>query len=87
MLESYLFDSSEKYQLIHATFNDEIPVGGIVNRQSKIETLDDLIIQIIKDKKLYDREKAFTYLLENCYILTRKIKNIDILIGKAKQEV
>lgn len=87
LLESYLFDSSEKYQLIHATFNDEIPVGGIVNRQSKIETLDDLIIQIIKDKKLYDREKAFTYLLENCYILTRKIKNIDILIGKAKQEV
>ena len=87
ILESYVYCFSNKFKLIHATFNKEMPVGCIVKKDSNIETFDDLIVQIIKEHKLFSREKAFDFLLENNIILTRKIKNIDILIDKAKLEV
>ena len=87
VLESYLYCCSRKFKLVHATFNKEMPVGGIVKKISNIETFDDLLVQVIKDNKLFDRDKAFEFLLENNIILTRKVKNIDLLIEKAKREV
>lgn len=87
VLESYVYCSSRKFKLMHAAFNKEMPVGGIVKRVSNIETFDDLLVRVIKDSKLFDRDKAFEFLLENNIILTKRVKNIDILIEKAKQEV
>lgn len=87
VLESYVYSYSKKFKLIHATFNKEKPVGGIVKYVSKIETFDDLLTRIIKDNKLFEREKAFGFLLDNNIIMTRRVKNIGILIDKAKQEV
>lgn len=86
ILESYVYSSSNKFKLVHATFNKEMPVGCIVKSVSDINTFDDLIVKIIKEYKLFNREKAFDFLLKNNIILTRKIKNIDILIDQAKQE-
>lgn len=86
VLESYLFTSSRKFKLIHATFNSDKPVGGIVKINSKINDFDDLLEKVIKDNKLFDSEKAFVFLLENDFIKTRKVKNIDLLIERAKRE-
>lgn len=87
VLESYLYMNSKKFKLVHATFNGDKPVGAIVNTNSNISSFDDLLVAIIRDKQLFEQEKAFTYLLENDYIRTRKVKNISSLIDKAKKEV
>ncbi len=86
VLESYLFVNSRKFKLVHASFNGDKPVGGIVKTNSNINNFDDLLIKVIKNGKLFDREKAFNFLLENEFIRTRKVKNIDSLIEKAKKE-
>ena len=86
VLESYLFLNSKSFKLVHAGFNADKPVGGIVKLNSNINNFDDLLIKVIKNGKLFDREKAFNFLLENEFIKTRKIKNIDFLIEKAKKE-
>ena len=86
VLESYLFVSSKKFRLVHASFNRDKPVGGIVKANSNINTFDDLLIEVIKNGKLFDREKAFNFMLENEFIRTRKVKNIDLLIEKARKE-
>ena len=44
-----------------------MPVGCIVKKDSNIETFDDLIVQIIKEHKLFSREKAFDFLLPYRY--------------------
>lgn len=85
VLESYVYYGSKEYKLIHAAFNDDKPVGAIVKINSHISNFDDLLVDIIKDFRLFDEEKAFEYLLENDYIRTRKVKNIASLIEKAKR--
>ena len=86
VLESYLFINSKKFKLLHASFNGDKPVGGIVKVNSNINSFDDLLIKVIKNGKLFDRENVFNFLLENEFIRTRKIKNIELLIEKAKKE-
>lgn len=86
VLESYLFVNSSKFKLVHASFNGDKPVGGIVKSNSNIKNFNDLLTKIIKNGKLFDREKAFNFLLENEFIRTRKVKNIDSLIELAKRE-
>lgn len=84
LLESYVYSYSNKYNLIHVAFNKEKPVGGIVRTNSKIKSIEDLLIKVIVENKLFDREKALNYLIENEYILTRKYKDMDTLIEIAK---
>lgn len=86
VLESYLFVNSRKFRLVHSAFNGDKPVGGIVKSNSNINSFNDLLIKVIKNGKLFDREKAFSFLLENEFIRTRKVKDIDLLIEKAKKE-
>ena len=86
ILESYLFVNISRFKLVHASFNGDKPVGGIVKTNSSINNFDDLLIKVIKNGKLFDREKAFNFLLENEFIRTRKVKNIDSLIEIAKKE-
>lgn len=86
VLESYVFFNSKNFKLIHACFNRNKPVGGIVKSNSNINDLDDLIIKIIKSGKLFNKENAFNFLIENDFIRVKKVKNIDFLIEKAKKE-
>lgn len=84
LLESYLYSSSKKFCILCFGINKEKPVGAIVNKLHSFDDFEDLILDVIKKNKLYNKEKAFEYLQENEYILTRKFKNIDMLIQKAK---
>ncbi|MCM1514003.1 MAG: hypothetical protein NC090_03355 [Anaeroplasma bactoclasticum] len=83
VLEGYLFSESKIFSILNATFNKEKPVGAIIKKHA-FDNFDDLIVDVIKENRLFNREKAFEYLQENCFILTRKFKNIDLLINKAK---
>lgn len=87
LLESFVNNYSNQYLLMHSSFNEEKPVGAIVKNDGQYNNFNELIIQIIKDNELYSREKALTFLIENQYMLTRKFKDLDILIEKAKKGV
>jgi len=82
LLEGYLFINSRKFGTLNAAFNKKKPVGAIVKKYA-FESFDDLLVDVIKDNKLFNKEKAFEYLQENDYILTRKVKNMDLLINQA----
>lgn len=83
LLEGYLFKGSKKFRVLNAAFNKKKPIGAIIKKDA-FESFDDLLVEVIRDNKLFDKEKAFEYLKENDFILTKKIKNIDFLINKAK---
>lgn len=83
LLEGYLFKGSEKFGVLNAAFNKKKPVGAIIKKDA-FESFDDLLVEVIRDNKLFDKERAFEYLQENDFILTKKVKNIDYLINKAK---
>lgn len=87
LLEGYLFLGSDKYMLLHATFNSENPTGGIVARDSGIESFDDLLVAVIRDNRLFERQQAFDYLIANDFIKRRKNKNMDALIERARRTV
>lgn len=83
LLEGYLFLNSKKFEILNAAYNKKKPVGAIVKKHA-FESFDELLIEVIKDNKLFTKEKAFEYLQENDFILTKKVKNIDLLINEAK---
>lgn len=86
VMESYVYSHSKSFKLLHKVFNEKTPVGAIVSKKLPINNFDDLLVEILKINKLYDKEKALTFLMDNNYILTRKLKNIDFLINKARKE-
>lgn len=83
LLEGYLFLNSQKFGILNAAYNKKKPVGAIVKKQA-YENFDELLIEVIRDNKLFNKDKAFEYLQENDFILTKKVKNIDLLINEAK---
>lgn len=84
VLEGFLYFCSKKFSLLCSAYNKEKPVGAIV-KKGAYNNFEEVIVDVIKDNKLFDKEKAFGYLQENDFILTKKFKNIDLLINKAKK--
>lgn len=83
ILEGYLISESNKFSVLNSVFNKEKPVGAIIKKHA-FDNFDDLIVDVIKENRLFNKEKAFEYLQDNCFILTKKFKNIELLINKAK---
>ena len=86
VMESYAFSHSKSFKLLHKVFNEKTPVGAIVDKKLPINTFDDLLVEVLRINKLFEKEKALSFLMDNHYILTRKLKNIDLLINKARKE-
>lgn len=86
LLESYVYNFSKKFRLLHASFNGEKPIGAIVSNESGIDNFGSLLKLVIKKNKLFNIDYAFDYLIENDFIKTRKIKDLDLLIEEAKKE-
>ena len=89
VLESYVYAISEKYTIINASFNQEKPVGFIVKKTSRLDTLDKLLIDVIRSKKIYDKtgDDVLQCLVDCGYLYTKKLKNIDYLISEARKEL
>lgn len=82
LLEGFVYSESNKFKLLNKAFNREKPIGAIVKKTSRYNTFDDVVIDILDDNNITDKEYAFAYLLENDYIFTKKFKNIDLFIRK-----
>lgn len=86
LLEHYVAMYSPNYKLIHSNYNENICVGAIVKKTSDINSMDDLIIDVLANNKLpLQREHSLNYLCEEGYLGRRSYANIEHLLIKAKE--
>lgn len=86
LLEHYVYSFSSKYKLLHiATFNANKIAGIIVNKNSKYNNFNDIIIDvIIKSNIMLTKDNILDYLYENGYIGRRNLSNVYKLINDIK---
>lgn len=85
LLEQYVSCKSERYCLIHGGYNRNTVVGAIVRKSSVINSLDDLIIDVLANSGIkLDEQSALDYLVSNGYIARRTYAGIETIIINAK---
>lgn len=86
LLEHYVAKYSPNYKLIHSNYNENICVGAIVKKVSKIDTIDELIVDVLANNKLpLQKEKSLQYLCDEGYLGRRSYAGIEQLLIKAKE--
>ncbi|MDI9540907.1 MAG: hypothetical protein QM204_05490, partial [Bacillota bacterium] len=86
LLEHYVAMYSSNYKLIHVGFNESSCVGGIVKKISGIETMNDLIVDVLANNKVVLRKDSVVqYLYDEGYLARRSYSGIEKLIIKAKE--
>ena len=86
LLEHYVAMYSPNYKLIHSNYNEGVCVGGIVKKLSDIDTLDELIIDLLAKSGLpLQKDVALQYLCDEGYLARRSYSGIEQLLIKAKE--
>lgn len=86
LLEQYVAMHSLKYKLLHVSYKKSSCAGGIVKKDSGIETFDDLIIDVLANSgEPLEKDASLSYLYEGGYLARRNYANIDRLLIKAKE--
>lgn len=86
LLEQYVARHSLKYKLLHVSYKKSSCAGGIVKKNSGIETFDDLIIDVLANSgKPLEKKAALSYLFEEGYLARGNYAKIDRLLIKAKE--
>ena len=85
LLESYLSGHSQKFKLMHRSYNVNYCSGAIVRKNSNITNFDDLVVEIILQQQLeLKKEPILDYLATNGFIARRAYENIESLIIRAR---
>lgn len=89
LLEHYVASYSQKYLLLHSSFNGTECAGAIVKRSAGIGSFDDLIIDLLANNNQIEMKKApvLQYLSDNGYLARRRYSEIESLIIRANVEV
>ena len=87
LLEHYVASYSQKYMLLHSSFNGTECAGAIVKRSAGIDSFDDLIVDLLANNQM-EMEKApvLQYLSDNGYLARRRYSEIESLIIKANAQ-
>lgn len=86
LLEHYVAMYSPNYKLVHSNYNEGVCVGSIVKKLSDIDTLDELIIDLLAKSGLpLQKEVALQYLCDEGYLARRSYSGIEQLLIKAKE--
>lgn len=86
LLESYVFNHSEQYKLVHNTFNENVCVGAIVKKNSGINNIDELFANVLANSTvILNSDSALNYLCNEGYLARRNYKGIDSIIIKAQE--
>ena len=85
LLESYVAKFSKKFKLIHICYAESKCSGAIVKRSSKIDSMDDVVIEyLVTHKDIQTTNEALNGLVEDGYIARKRYKNIEDLLVVAK---
>lgn len=86
VLESYLFNFSQKFRLIHTYFGIKDTCGAIVRAESTISDYPTLIIDVLKKAgRTFSEKSALNYLVEKGYQARRSYKGIEIILRAVNQ--
>lgn len=87
LLEHYVASYSQKYKLLHSSFNAIECAGAIVKRSADIDCFDDLIVDILANNQI-EMKKApvLQFLSDKGYLARRRYSEIESLIIKANAQ-
>lgn len=87
LLEHYVAGYSQKYMLLHSSFNGTECAGAIVKRSAGIDNFDDLIVDLLANNQI-EMEKAsvLQFLSDKGYLARRRYSEIESLIIKANAQ-
>lgn len=83
LLESYVFDFSKHFQLMHNNFGMSNAIGAIVRRNTTL-TYDDVMADALAKSGNLSQQEAIEYLYDEGYIGQRRLSNVSELIKKAR---
>lgn len=84
LLEHYVAMYSEEYKLIHKQYNESSCVGAIVRKSSKIDSLEELIIDVLAKSNIeLKRDIVLDYLCDEGYLARRSYSAIEQVLIKA----
>ena len=87
LLEHYVASYSQKYMLLHSSFNGTECAGAIVKRSAGIDSFDDLIVDLLANNQI-EMKKApvLQFLSDKGYLARRRYSEIESLIIKANAQ-
>lgn len=87
LLEHYVASYSQKYMLLHSSFNGTECAGAIVKRSASIDNFDDLIVDLLANNQI-EMKKApvLQFLSDKGYLARRRYSEIESLIIKANAQ-
>lgn len=87
LLEHYVASYSQKYMLLHSSFNGTEGAGAIVKRSAGIDSFDDLIVDLLANNQI-EMKKApvLQFLSDKGYLARRRYSEIESLIIKANAQ-
>ena len=87
LLEHYVASYSQKYMLLHSSFNGTECAGAIVKRSAGINNFDDLIVDLLANNQI-EMKKApvLQFLSDKGYLARRRYSEIESLIIKANAQ-
>ena len=87
LLESYAALYSERYSLLHSSFNRDCAVGAIVKKDAGYKSFDDLLVDVIADSGIpLNKKDALEFLVNSGYIARRAYTNIEELMIRANSQ-
>ncbi len=85
ILESYLYNFSRKFQLIHTSFTKYGVYGAVVRRDSGISDYRELIVDVLSNTCEWNNGKeAIEYLVDHGYQQRRSYSDIGSVVRDAK---
>ena len=87
LLEHYVASYSQKYMLLHSSFNGTECAGAIVKCSASIDSFDDLIVDLLANNQI-EMKKApvLQFLSDKGYLARRRYSEIESLIIKANAQ-
>lgn len=87
LLEHYVANYSQKYLLLHSSFNGTECAGAIVKRSAGISSFDDLIVDLLVNNSIeMKKASVLQFLSDKGYLARRRYSEIESLIIKAKAQ-
>lgn len=86
LLESYVFNHSELFRLLHAKyFSQTISLGGIVKKASPISDFDTMVAHaVIDDNITLNKDEIVNYMYDKGYIAQHRYKDAPKIIDKVR---
>lgn len=86
LLESFVYQSSEKYRLLHHRFLRTGCTGAIVRRDSGIEDYDEILMRALAlDSSWHNKEEALRTLADQGYLERARYDKIERLLPRARR--